>query len=179
MGSLSKPWLVGVPDPYDTQSPYHRWTLAFSAATLDRALGAPGSFKRLKVVQRGVSPRVVRARVIGTRGSRTVTGPQVRAALNLRDTWFTHYRVRARRAAPPRQRVPRAWGPPPPPAGAVGAVPADTAFAHAAHRARVAFASARSRARAAGRLVRTHRAGRYRVALSSLQGVYRPFVTAR
>ena len=30
VGSLSKPWLVGVPDPYDTQSPYHRWQLSFS-----------------------------------------------------------------------------------------------------------------------------------------------------
>ena len=93
VGSLSKPWLVGVPDPYDTQSPYHRWTVRLSAAAVDRALGAPGSFKRLKVVQRGVSPRVVRAQVIGTRGTRTVTGPQVRSALGLRDTWFTHYRV--------------------------------------------------------------------------------------
>ena len=93
VGSLSKPWLVGVPDPYDTQSPYHRWQLTFSASRLDRALGAPGAFKRLKVLQRGVSPRVVRARVIGSAGSRTVTGPQVRAALGLRDTWFTHYRV--------------------------------------------------------------------------------------
>jgi stage II sporulation protein D len=93
VGSLSKPWLVGVPDPYDTQSPYHRWTVRLTAARLDRALGAPGAFKRLKVLQRGVSPRVVRARVVGTRGTRTVTGPQVRSALGLRDTWFTHYRV--------------------------------------------------------------------------------------
>jgi hypothetical protein len=36
---------------------------------------------------------VVRAQVVGTRGTRTVTGPQIRAALGLRDTWFTHYRV--------------------------------------------------------------------------------------
>ena len=49
VGSLSKPWLVSVPDPYDNQSPYHRWTVRFSAARLDRALGAPGAFKRLKV----------------------------------------------------------------------------------------------------------------------------------
>jgi hypothetical protein len=93
VGSLSKPWLVGVSDPYDTQSPYHRWQLSFSASRLDRALGAPGAFKRLKVLQRGVSPRVVRARVIGSAGSRVVTGPQVKAALGLRDTWFTDYRV--------------------------------------------------------------------------------------
>src|SRR5215210_6732494 len=74
VGSLSKPWLVGVPDPYDTKSPYHRWQLTFSAARLDRALRAPGEFKRLKVLQRGVSPRVVLASVIGTAGSRVVTG---------------------------------------------------------------------------------------------------------
>jgi SpoIID/LytB domain protein len=113
VGSLSKPWLVGVPDPYDTQSPYHRWELTFSAARLDRALRAPGTFRRLKVLQRGVSPRVVRARVIGSTGTRTVTGPQVRAALGLRDTWFTHYRV-ASSASRTRSARPASWGPRPP-----------------------------------------------------------------
>ncbi len=113
VGSLSKPWLVGVPDPYDTQSPYHRWQLTLSAARLDRALGAPGTFRRLKVLQRGVSPRVVRAEVIGSAGSRTVTGPQVRAALGLRDTWFTHYRV-ASSASRTRSARPASWGPRPP-----------------------------------------------------------------
>jgi len=110
VGSLSKPWLVGVPDPYDTVSPYHRWQLTFSAARLDRALGAPGRFRRLKVLERGVSPRVVRARVIGSAGSRTVTGPQVRAALGLRDTWFTDYRI-ASSATGARSARPSSWGP--------------------------------------------------------------------
>jgi len=93
VGALSKPWLVGVPDPYDTRSPYHRWTARFSTGTLDRALGAPGAFRSVKVLKRGVSPRVVRARVIGTAGSRVVTGPQIRAALGLRDTWMSFARV--------------------------------------------------------------------------------------
>jgi stage II sporulation protein D len=93
VGSFSRPWLVGVPDPYDAQSPYHRWTVRMSEAALDRALRAPGSFKRIKVLERGVSPRVVRAEVVGTRGTRSVTGPQIRSALGLRDTWFTDYRV--------------------------------------------------------------------------------------
>jgi SpoIID/LytB domain protein len=119
VGSLSKPWLVGVPDPYDTQSPYHRWTVRFSAAALDRALRAPGAFKRLKALERGVSPRVVRAQVIGTRGSREVTGPQVRSALGLRDTWFTDYRVQSAAAR----------------ARARGTVPAGAAEAHPRHRA--------------------------------------------
>jgi stage II sporulation protein D len=110
VGSLSKPWLVGVPDPYDTHSPYHRWRLSLSAGSLDRALGAPGRFVRLKVLKRGVSPRVVRARVVGTSGSRIVTGPQVRAALDLRDTWFTHFRI-ASSARTARSAWPANWAP--------------------------------------------------------------------
>jgi stage II sporulation protein D len=107
VGALSKPWLVGVPDPYDTQSPYHRWSVRLSEARLDRALRAPGRFKRIKVLERGVSPRVVSAKVVGTRGTRTVTGPQVRAALGLRDTWFTDYRVATTSSRPP--TAGRAW----------------------------------------------------------------------
>ncbi len=166
VGSLSKPWLVGVPDPYDTQSPYHRWTLRLSAGTLDRALGAPGSFKRLKVVQRGVSPRVVRAKVVGTHGSRTVTGPQVRAALNLRDTWFTHYRVASSTSRTPSAARTASLGPPPPRRVLSGRFqPAPRSRTLRIER-RVAHGW-----RAAGR-VRTHRAGRYRVALSR-PGTYR------
>jgi stage II sporulation protein D len=165
VGSLSKPWLVGVPDPYDTQSPYHRWKTSFSAARLDSALGAPGKFKRLKVLQRGVSPRVVRARVIGTAGSRTVTGPQVRSALGLRDTWFTHYRV-ASSATGSRSARPASWGPRPPRRVLAGQF-------QPAPRKRVL----RVERRAGGRWrlverIRTGRAGRYRIALSA-RGTYR------
>jgi hypothetical protein len=60
-----------------------------------------------------VSPRVVRAKVVGTRGSRTLTGPQVRAALGLRDTWFTDYRV-GTTATHTRSARPASWGPRPP-----------------------------------------------------------------
>jgi len=113
VGSLSKPWLVSVADPYDNLSPYHRWNVRFTAARLDRALGAPGAFKRLKVVERGESPRVVRAKVVGTQGTRNVTGPQVRSALGLRDTWFTDYRV-ATSSVRSRSARPASWGPRPP-----------------------------------------------------------------
>jgi stage II sporulation protein D len=165
VGSLSKPWLVGVPDPYDTQSPYHRWELTFSAARLDRALRAPGSFRRLKVLQRGVSPRVVRARVVGSAGSRTVTGPQVRAALGLRDTWFTHYRV-ASSASRARSARPASWGPRPARRVLAGQF-------QPAPRKRVL----RIERRVDGRFIgvaptHTSRSGRYRVALSRA-GVYR------
>src|ERR687890_298452 len=165
VGSLSKPWLVGVPDPYDTQSPYHRWNASFSATRLDRALGAPGAFRRLKVLQRGVSPRVVRAKVIGTRGSRTVTGPQVRSALGLRDTWFTHYRV-ATSASRTRSARPASWGPQPARRTLAGSM-------QPAPRKRMLRVERRDdgRFRALTR-VHTSRSGRYRVALARA-GVYR------
>jgi stage II sporulation protein D len=110
VGSLAKPWLVGVPDPYDTQSPYHRWKVPTTAARLDAKLGAPGRFKQVKVLERGVSPRVVRARVIGTAGSTVLTGPQIRARLGLRDTWFTFVRA-STSVSRARSARPASWGP--------------------------------------------------------------------
>ena len=172
VGSLSKPWLVGVPDPYDAQSPYHRWTVRFSAARLDRALGAPGDFKRLKVLQRGVSPRVVRAQVVGTRGTRTMTGPAVRTALGLRDTWFTDYRV-ASSASPSAAPSGRTWSGratkwlPRPPARTLGGQ------FQPAPKTRLLRVERRTGGRfhLVGR-VHTSRAGRYRVVLTR-PGVYR------
>jgi len=171
VGSLSKPWLVGVPDPYDTQSPYHRWTVRLSEAALDRALRAPGRFKRIKVLERGVSPRVVRAQVVGTRGTRSVTGPQIRSALGLRDTWFTDYRV-----ATSSSRLPtagRAWS-----SRAASWLPRPAARVLAgqfqpAPRARVLGIERNvgGHWRFAGR-AHTSRSGRYRVTLAR-SGVYR------
>jgi stage II sporulation protein D len=110
VGALAKPWLVGVPDPYDNLSPYHRWTVNTTAAALDRALGAPGAFKRLKVLQHGVSPRVVKARVVGTRGSVVLRGSTIRSRLHLRDTWFSIIRVSSS-ARHARSARPASWGP--------------------------------------------------------------------
>jgi stage II sporulation protein D len=109
VGALSKPWLVGVPDPYDNLSPYHRWKVHTTPTSLARELNVRGKFKSVKVLERGVSPRVVRARVIGSKGSRTMTGPAIKAALGLRDTWFTFVRV-ASSARYPASARPASWG---------------------------------------------------------------------
>jgi stage II sporulation protein D len=109
VGALSKPWLVSVPDPYDNRSPYHRWQVKTTAAAIDRALEAPGSFKRVEVLDRGVSPRVVRARVIGSKGSTVLSGPTIRARLGLRDTWFTFVRISSS-ARQARSARPASWG---------------------------------------------------------------------
>jgi SpoIID/LytB domain protein len=89
-GSAPEPWLVGVPDPYDTLSPSHRFgpdDLSLGAA--DAALGGllKGTLKAIDVTKRGVSPRIVSAVVVGTGGSTTVTGDQLAQSFGLPSTW--------------------------------------------------------------------------------------------
>lgn len=99
IGAPPKPWLKSIADPYDSISPKHRWSVRFSNARMGALLGSPGKLKRVEVLQRGVSPRVVRARVYGSNGSVVLTGPQIRARLGLDDTWAYFSRVNSARAA--------------------------------------------------------------------------------
>ena len=89
VGSSPVPYLKSVDDPYDTASPRHRWRFVMSRSQLDRKLGSwvRGKLRSVKVTQRGISPRIVKARIVGSRGSTTVTGPQLRTRLGLFDTW--------------------------------------------------------------------------------------------
>src|SRR3954465_3580086 len=90
VGSAPKPWLKGVDDPYDDLAPRHRWkpqTLTTTRAARKLRGLVKGRFKGIKVLQRGVSPRIVRAQVVGTKGTTAVTGPQLRSRFGLFDTW--------------------------------------------------------------------------------------------
>ena len=89
LGAEPKPWLRSVEDPYDDESPVHTWTVRMSLKTAQQRLGGlvKGSLRRIEVLKRGNSPRVVRARIVGTRGSRRTTGAVLRSRLGLRDTW--------------------------------------------------------------------------------------------
>jgi stage II sporulation protein D len=101
-GGSPKPWLKGVKDPYDDSSPYHRWgPYSYTRSALASKLGSwvKGRLRSFKVLERGVSPRVVKAKVKGSRGNTVVTGPQIRTRLGLRDTWFFVRRVRTKRSA--------------------------------------------------------------------------------
>jgi stage II sporulation protein D len=89
-GSPPEPWLVGVPDPYDTLAPDHRFgpdrlSLGAAAAALGTLL--KGSLKAIDVTKRGVSPRILSAVVLGTGGSTTVTGDQLAQSFGLPSTW--------------------------------------------------------------------------------------------
>jgi stage II sporulation protein D len=116
-GSGPRPWLKSVEDPYDGISPKHRWRLSFGARQFGGRLGAPGAFRKIRVIKRGRSPRIVRARVYGARGARLLTGAQIRKRLRLYDSWAYFTKVsasqvkhRPRRAAATRTPFPEIRG---------------------------------------------------------------------
>ena len=87
-GSPPIHYLVSVPDPYDSISPYHDWgPYRFPAAKLARKLKVPG--KLLDVQTDAASSGRVRSVVVtGSNGQATATGSVVRTSLGLRSTWF-------------------------------------------------------------------------------------------
>src|SRR3954451_7344611 len=96
-GSAPVPYLQSVDDPYDNLSPRHRWRFVWSKSKLDAKLGSfvKGKLKTVKVTKRGVSPRIVDAQVVGSRGTTLVTGPQLRSRLGLFDTWAYFVNVKS------------------------------------------------------------------------------------
>jgi stage II sporulation protein D len=86
----SIPYLVGVPDPYDSYCPLHTWTLKFSGPEISAKLGGylKGKLKQVVIAKRGVSPRIIEAKLIGTGGVSTVSGEQLEVALGGYDTWM-------------------------------------------------------------------------------------------
>lgn len=92
IGALPQTWLKGVDDPYDSVSPRHDWgPYTFSQSRVQARLKGlvRGSFRGITVLERGASPRIVRAEINGTNGVTQVTGPQLRARFGLFDTWAT------------------------------------------------------------------------------------------
>jgi SpoIID/LytB domain protein len=110
IGSSPEPWLRGVPDPYDNVggNPYHQWSYRMplsSAAKKLRSL-VKGRFRGVRVTKRGVSPRVVDAVVLGTRGKTPVTGTQLQELFGLPSTWMRFTTVSSAKKSRP--KLPRA-----------------------------------------------------------------------
>jgi stage II sporulation protein D len=122
LGTEPKPWLKSVNDPYDNVSPRHRWgPIRMSMASAAARLGGlvKGRFKGVRVSRRGVSPRIVTAKVIGTGGSTTVSGATLRARLGLDDTWAYFTSISTRKKKPP-AGDPSSGGTTPPKAATAG-----------------------------------------------------------
>ncbi len=85
------PYLVGVDDPYDYYCPLHSWTLKFSGAEISARLSAylDGQLEKVQVTKRGVSPRIVWARLYGTGGVTKIRGDELAAALGAYDRWLS------------------------------------------------------------------------------------------
>ena len=81
------PYLVSVPDPYDSLSKLHRWgPVLLTPAQMGSKLGL-GPVLDL-VAARGPSGRVVELKLKLRSGERTMLSQDFRRALDLRSTWF-------------------------------------------------------------------------------------------
>ncbi len=86
-GMAPEPYLVSVPDPYDSISPHHVWpTRALSASYLASKLGLDGV--RNAITQVDGSGRVTDVRFQTQRGWQALPGTTLRTKLNLLSTYF-------------------------------------------------------------------------------------------
>lgn len=94
-GGPAIPYLQGVPDPYDYYCPLHKWTLHFSGPQISARLGAylKGRLKQVVITKRGVTPRIIAAKLIGTGGVSSVSGEQLEVALGGYGTWMSFEKV--------------------------------------------------------------------------------------
>ncbi len=99
-GVAPEAWLVGRSDPYDDSynNPYYRWKLNLKLGSADAKLGKliRGSLKGIKIVRHGVSPRIVQAKILGTKGATTATGAQLQADFGTPSTWMSFTTVTAK-----------------------------------------------------------------------------------
>jgi len=93
------PYLRAQPDPYDGWSgnSNHDWSLRVTDRRFESAFPSVGNLRRIVVVSRDGNGqwggRVQQLRLVGSRGSVTVSGDTMRSALGLKSTWLT-FRVR-------------------------------------------------------------------------------------
>jgi stage II sporulation protein D len=89
-GATPKPWLRGVPDPYDGAGgdPYHHWTYRLAVGSAASKLGSllNGSLVGIKITKHGVSKRIVTAQVVGTHGRTSTTGATLQGRFGLKST---------------------------------------------------------------------------------------------
>jgi len=88
-GGTPRSYLKSVKDPFDKVSPVHSWTVRFSNSEMQSKLAGlfSGKLKRIEILETGRSPRIVRARVVGSENSTVVTGDTLRFRLGLRSAW--------------------------------------------------------------------------------------------
>ncbi|BAW97076.1 sporulation protein [[Synechococcus] sp. NIES-970] len=79
------PYLRGVVD-YDQSAPVYQWNKTISAAQLGQLVGGVGTVQQLVPQRATPQGRVVTMRIIGDRGTKDISGDQLRQLLELRST---------------------------------------------------------------------------------------------
>ncbi|GAA4398119.1 hypothetical protein GCM10023168_03830 [Fodinibacter luteus] len=93
--ATSLPYQVSKSDPYDAvpTGSTSRWTTSLPVSRIEKAYPSTGTLKALRIDKRdGIDAwggRIVTLTVVGSAGSRTVSGDAFRAAMGLRSTWWT------------------------------------------------------------------------------------------
>jgi len=83
------PYLVSVPDPYDSISPHHDWgPFVFTGTKLAKMLKMKGQVVDLQP-ELNSSGRIKVLNAIGTKGTLAVPGAVLRTKMGLRSTWFS------------------------------------------------------------------------------------------
>jgi stage II sporulation protein D len=83
------PYLVSVSDPYDSISPYHNWgPFAFTGTKLARMMKLKGRVTDLQP-EVNSSGRIKSLTVVGTKGTVTIAGTELRRRLGMRSTWLS------------------------------------------------------------------------------------------
>jgi stage II sporulation protein D len=83
------PYLVSVPDPYDSISPHHDWgPLVFTGAKLAKVMNMKGRVVDLQP-ELNASGRIKVVTVVGTKSTAAVPGADLRRRLGLQSTWFS------------------------------------------------------------------------------------------
>jgi stage II sporulation protein D len=84
----SVPYLVSVPDPFDSISPYHNWgPVPVTGKAVVSALKLKGPITDVKTT-RNAAGRVATVDVFAQAGDLPIAGTKLRGALGLRSTWF-------------------------------------------------------------------------------------------
>ena len=87
IGAASQPWLKAVSDPYETSAANWRVSMSMASAQTQLAGLVKGSLLGIEVLRRGVSPRIVSAQVLGSRGDTLVSGPELEYRFGLQSAW--------------------------------------------------------------------------------------------
>jgi stage II sporulation protein D len=85
----SLPYLIAVPDPYDSISPYHNWgPVPVTAQTISKALKVPGPITDATTTTNAAG-RVGKLTLTTPLAPMSVPATTLRTAIGLRSTWFT------------------------------------------------------------------------------------------